>query len=136
MNYFTNLFTVKTWSQFLEAGGSVTGFTEYHRHRASSLRIGDRLLCYLAGAHRWVGVLEVVGSSYSFDGTETRFWDEGFPTRVPVRVLTSVNPLRGPLVTSMLDRLETMQALSNKKAWGTKFLASLNRWSHANGEVV
>ena len=136
MNYFTNLFTVKTWNQFLKAGGSVTGFTEYQRPRASSLEIGDHLLCYLAGANRWVGVLEVVGPSYPFDGTGNRIWDDDYPTRVPVRVLMKVDPLHGPLVTSMLDRLETMETMSNKKAWGAKFLASLNRWSHADGELV
>ena len=115
MNYFTNLFTVKTWNQFLGAGGSVTGFTESWSGRASSLKIGDRLLCYLVGANRWVGVLEVVGPSYTFDGTGNRIWDEDFPTRVPVRVLTKVEPLHGPLVTSMLDRLETWETMSQER---------------------
>jgi hypothetical protein len=57
--YWLDLFTGKTWDEFLRAGGDVSGFRSGRWKTAQQIRVGDYLLCYLTGASRWLGVLEV-----------------------------------------------------------------------------
>ena len=51
--------TVETWQEFLDHGGDVTGFREKRWKTVQKIKLGDHLLCYLTGASRWVGLLEV-----------------------------------------------------------------------------
>jgi predicted RNA-binding protein len=57
--YWLDLFTVETWKEFLDHGGDVTGFREKRWKTVQKIKHGDYLLCYLTGASRWVGLLEV-----------------------------------------------------------------------------
>jgi hypothetical protein len=136
MTFFTNLFTVKTWAEFLAAGGQVSGFSERWVSRAQALEVGDRLLCYLAGANRWVGVLEVAGPAYVVARDEEPIWEDHYPVRVPVRVLQQVTPLNGPLVNPMLGDLDAIRRMANPKSWGANFLAPLNKWTENDGKRV
>lgn len=61
MQYFTNLFTIKKWKEFKSHGGNLSGHSEQRHVRSAKLQPGDRLLCYLVGASRWIAVLEVTG---------------------------------------------------------------------------
>jgi len=58
-DYFTNIFTVKTWNEFVAAGSSTSGFLEQRRKAAEKIKPGDRFLCYLARVSRFIAVLEV-----------------------------------------------------------------------------
>ncbi|KAF5429073.1 hypothetical protein C5S39_09550 [Candidatus Methanophagaceae archaeon] len=57
--YWLNLFTGKTWEEFLENGANVSGFREQRRKAAANIHPGDYLICYLTGVSRLIGVLEV-----------------------------------------------------------------------------
>jgi len=57
--YWLDLFRVETWQEFLDHGGDVTGFREKRWKTVQKIKHGDYLLCYLTGASRWVGLLEV-----------------------------------------------------------------------------
>ena len=59
LNYWLELFTGTTWAEFRNAGANITGFRERMRPRASQVKKGDVLLCYLTGVMRRVGALEV-----------------------------------------------------------------------------
>ena len=59
MNYWLDLFTVKTLEEFQKAGAKVSGFRERRLHTCEQIQPGDKLLCYLTGISRWVGVLRV-----------------------------------------------------------------------------
>ena len=61
--YWLDLFTVETWQEFLDHGGDVTGFREKRWKTVQKIKHGDYLLCYLTGASRWVGLLEVTSES-------------------------------------------------------------------------
>src|ERR1700730_14107767 len=69
--YWLHLFTVETWKEFLDHGGDVTGFREKRWKTVQKIKHGDYLLCYLTGASRWVGLLEVT-SDPVYD--ETPIW--------------------------------------------------------------
>jgi len=59
MNYWLDLFTVQTYEEFQKAGAKVSGFRERQWNRCQRIQPGDKLLCYLTGISRWVGVLTV-----------------------------------------------------------------------------
>jgi hypothetical protein len=62
--YWLDLFTGKTWDEFLAAGGMVSGFRETRCKTVFRMRPGDYLLCYMTGISRWIGVLEITGEAF------------------------------------------------------------------------
>jgi hypothetical protein len=92
--YWLDLFTVETWQEFLDHGGDVTGFREKRWKTVQKIKHGDYLLCYLTGASRWVGLLEVT-SEPVYD--EAPIWkSDVFPSRVGIRVVLHRRRLRLP----------------------------------------
>jgi hypothetical protein len=135
--YYLNLFTVETWREFKAAGATVSGFRQAMWPRAKNIRPGDRFVCYLAGAYRWVAVLEVTGEPYLAEEEEDRIWQmDLFPARVPVRIVIEVDPLHGPLVEPMLDDLEAARKLTNRTRWGTLFMGSPRGWPDNDGRLI
>ena len=62
--YWLDLFTGKTWEEFLENGANVSGFKKRRGNIAKKIHKGDYLICYLTGLSRFIGVLEVLSDSY------------------------------------------------------------------------
>lgn len=60
MKYWTDLFTPETFEAFGRSDRTVSGFRESQRTMAEKIRVGDKLICYLVGMSRWIGVLEVL----------------------------------------------------------------------------
>jgi hypothetical protein len=88
--YWLDLFSHKTWTEFLKAGGTVTGFRDSRWRTAQRIAIGDYFLCYLTGVSRWIGMLQVTGKPFQDDSP---IWaDDVFPVRVPVSVLIALEP--------------------------------------------
>ena len=48
-NYWLDLFTWKSWQEFLKAGGEVSGFRKNRWKTVQRIKPGDYLLCYLTG---------------------------------------------------------------------------------------
>lgn len=89
MNYWLDLFTGTTWDEFRKAGAKISGFRERMGHGARRVKPGDVLLCYLTGVMRWVGALEVVGSTRD----ASRIWaSDPFPVRFAVKPLVMLDP--------------------------------------------
>ena len=85
MTYWLDLFTIETWREFKEAGGTISGFRESRWSRVKRMKPGDRLLCYAVALKRWIAVLEV--TSEPFFSSEPRIWEsDDFPARVQVKV--------------------------------------------------
>jgi hypothetical protein len=102
MNYWIDLFTGTTWSQFREAGAKISGFRSRMRAIARKVNLGDTFLCYLTGVMRWVGALEVVGRSQD----RSRIWDEDFPVRFEVRPLVMLDPEHGIPMEELQGRVD------------------------------
>jgi hypothetical protein len=137
MAYYLNLFTVETWREFKQAGAQVSGFREAMWPRVRSLSPGDRFVCYLAGAYRWVAVLEVTGEPYLAGDDAEQIWEmDRFPARVPVKVVLEVDPLYGPPIAPMLDTMEAARHLKNRSRWGTLFMGSPRGWPEADGKLI
>ena len=87
--YWLDLFTGKTWKEFLNAGATVSGFRESRWATEKKKKSGDYLLCYLTGVSRFIGVLEVTSEPYQ---DRAPIWqDDVFPCRLqtnPTATLT------------------------------------------------
>ena len=66
MSYYINLFSPETYMAFSSSSRDVTGFRERQKSIASSIKIGDKLICYMTKLSRWIGVFEVT-SKYFID---------------------------------------------------------------------
>lgn len=133
-SYWLDLFTYDTWTQFLAAGGLVSGFRKNRVKVCQQMRKGDFLLCYLTGVSRWIGVLEITGDSF-FD--ETPIWNvESFPARIPVKVVGALEPLTAVPIIEMKDKLSIFENLRNPHAWTGRVRGSPARWKPSDGEAV
>jgi hypothetical protein len=136
VKYYTNLFTVKTWEEFKRQGGTISGQSENRHSWASKIEVGDRLLCYLVGAGRWIGVLEITNPPYLDYSEENRIWDDNlWPSRIPVKIVLETEPQFAPDVKPDIYNYSVMANI-NKGSWGTLFLGSLNQWPFEDGQAV
>ena len=92
MTFWLDLFTTKTWAEFVEQGGTISGFREGRRTRVDRVQPGDILLCYVTVLQRWVGALKVVARH---DGNEPIWSSEAFPLRFQVEPLVQLAPRDG-----------------------------------------
>jgi len=91
-SYWLDLFTGTTWEEFLNYGSKVSGFRNRMRNNVSKIKQGDILLCYVTGVMRWIGALEVLGSSYD----TSKIWkDSDFPERLSVKPIVTLEPENG-----------------------------------------
>ena len=137
-NYWLDLFTPQTWSEFLEAGSSISGFRESRWNAVQKIEEGDYLLCYLTGVSRWVGILEVTSKKGFKDNTP--IWkDEEFPCRVKVKIVTKLEPETAVPVKDMKDVLSAFKSAKSdgySQAWTGRFRGSPVKWSQSDGEAV
>jgi hypothetical protein len=86
--YWLELFTGKTWEEFLNYGSKVSGFSNRMRNNVSKIKPGDILICYVTGIMRWTGALKVLGSS----NDTSKIWvDNDFPERLSVRPIVTLD---------------------------------------------
>src|SRR5579883_1084113 len=129
MNYWLDLFTVETYEEFQKAGAKVSGFRERQWNRCQRIQAGDRLLCYLTGISRWIGVLTVKGPAYR---SEERIWGmEVFPVRLPVEADILLPPEHGIPHQSLMPTLH-----SPAKAWGGLLRGSPNLLKAEDGLAI
>lgn len=133
-SYWLNLFTGTTWEEFLKAGGTVSGFRESRWPAVRKVKPGDRLLCYVTGISRWIGMLEVTGEPFI---DKTRIWEnEEFPCRTPVKVVIQLEPDTAVPVRLLSERLSYFSGDQNPNAWSGHFRGSLIREKDDDAQVV
>ena len=131
--YWLDLFTAKTWDEFLAAGATVSGFRLGRRGFVNHIKPGDYLLCYLVGISRFVGVLEV--TSDPFEDSEPIWSAEAFPLRVRVKLLHRLEPGTGVPIKDLLPRFSWWDP-DRPRFWEGKVQGSPNQWADADGEMV
>ena len=129
MNYWLDLFTVKTLEEFQKAGAKVSGFRERRLHTCEQIQPGDKLLCYVTGISRWVGVLRVTKPVYR---SEERIWDmEVFPIRLGVEPEILLPPEHGIPHQLLLPTLH-----SPARSWSGYLRGSPTRLQKEDAEVI
>jgi hypothetical protein len=134
--YWLYLLTGKTWREFVAAGAAVCGFRVNRCRTVHRMRQGDYLLCYLTGASRFVGVVEVAGEPYEDTTPISQEEGEALSCRVPVRVVAQLTPETGVPVKELRDRLSMFQDMKSPNAWTGPFRRTAARWREADGQAV
>lgn len=133
-NYWLDLFTGKTWLEFLNAGGKISGFSDNRWKTVQRVKPGDYLLCYLTGVSRFIGVLEV--TSRPFKDT-TKIWQDNiYPSRLKVKAIVALDFDTSIPVKKLKDKLSFFQNLKNPNAWTGRFRGSPSKWNRDDGEAV
>lgn len=132
--YWIDLFTGETWSEFLAAGGEVSGFRQTRWNSVQRLKPGDLLLAYLTGVSRFVGVLEVM--SEAFHDASPIWQTEEFPARVRVRAVVTLTPKTGVPMSTLRGVLSFMQTPDRPNEWVGHVRGSPVKWSDADGAAV
>lgn len=115
MDYWLDLFTGITWTEFRKNGASITGFRPHNWKRSRNVKPGDIFLCYMVGVKRWVGLLEVTGERYR---DETPIWaEETFPVRFPVKPLVMLHPEYGVPMEELRGKLTFYPADMTNHRW-------------------
>jgi predicted RNA-binding protein len=133
-NFWIDLFTGKTWQEYLDSGGTVSGFRESRKKGARRIRPGDYFICYLTGLSRLIGVLEVVSESY-YDTTP--LWeDEVFPVRFKVKIIHKLDQKNAVPILNLKDKLPLFQNLKSPNSWSGYFRGSPAKLSQKDGELI
>jgi predicted RNA-binding protein len=118
--YWLDLFTGKTWEEFLKSGGTVSGFRERRKNTAKKIHPGDYLICYLTGLSRFIGILEVLSDCYI--DSESRIWeDDVFPIRFKVKVVDKLTAKTAVPIHTLKDRLSFFKESKPGKGWSGLF---------------
>lgn len=132
--YWLDLFTGKTWEEFLKYGATISGFRESRRKYSKKIKSGDYFICYLTGISRFIGVLEVLSESY-FD--KTKIWeDEDFPVRFKVKLIYKLDPKTAIPVLSLKSKLSLFKGLKSPKAWSGFFRGSPTEFNSKDGQII
>ena len=132
--FWLDLFTGVTWNEFIQAGGTVSGFRESRWATVQKIKPGDYLLCYLTGISRFIGALEVVSPPFK---DSTPIWkDEDFPCRLKVRSVVALSPDTAVPVHELRDRLSIFRDLTSALAWTGHVRGSPAKWKLSDGRVV
>ena len=95
---------------------------------------GDYLLCYLTGASRFIGILEVVGAPYK---DKTKIWsDSEFPSRLKVKPVAVLTPETGVPVKSLAGQLSFLPEAPTDSTWTGRFRGSPALWKPTDGLAV
>lgn len=132
--YWLDLFTGTTWKEFLEAGAEVSGFRESRWTTVRKIKPGDRLICYLTGVSRFIGMLEVTSEPYKDD--EPIWSDEDFPCRMRVRPLVALTPEIAVPIHNLRSHLSIFENLTSPHAWTGRLRGSPAKWSVGDGEAI
>jgi hypothetical protein len=128
--YWVQVFTLKTWQEFLAAGGKVTGFRSARWWRIQQLKPGDFLLCYLSGLGKFVGILEVQSDPYI---DQSPIWQgESFPCRADVKIVTALEPEAAVSIRDLSNRLSIFRT----SHWGLYLISSPSKWDVNDAEAV
>ena len=133
-NYWLDLFTGKTWEEFLKHGAAVSGFRERRRKMCETIKPGDYLLCYLTGLSRFIGVLEVKSEMFM---DNSKIWEDAdFSCRFKVELIYRLEPGAAVPIAELSDKLAIFKNLKSPYAWTGFFRASPALFKTRDGEVI
>lgn len=131
--YWLDLFTGKTWEEFLKNGAKVSGFRERRRRTAQKIHPGDYLICYMTGISRIIGILEVKSECYV---DETPLWEDAvFPIRFKVKLIYQLLPKTSLPIQNLREKLSILQK-TGSKAWTGFFRGSPAEFPVEDGKIT
>jgi predicted RNA-binding protein len=133
--YWLDLFSVKTWNEFLKSGGDVSGFRKSRQKTVMRMKPGDYLLCYVIGISRFIGVLEVISDPYFDDSSEIWSMDV-FPSRVKVKIVANLDFETAVPIKDIQELSFFNVENKSNKYWVSWVRSSPWQWKESDGELV
>jgi hypothetical protein len=110
MKNWMAIFNEDTWRDFVGMTTKVCAFSDNRSRAFPAIAIGDRIICYVAKAQTWTGVLAVTGERYRAEGT--------YPNKVPVKCeIVIVDPASGVPMAAMEGKLSFFPPGGSAKQW-------------------
>lgn len=132
--YWLDLFTGKTWEEFLKNGAKVSGFRERRKKVAHKIQIGDYLICYLTGISRFIGVLEIKSDCFV---DQTPIWEDAvFPIRFKVKLIYQLTPKTAIPIQNFKEKLSFFKKGGHKTSWTGVFRGSPNEFQQEDGKII
>lgn len=133
-NCWLDLFTGKTWEEFINSGAKVSGFRERRKKLVKEIQIGDYLICYITGVSRFIGILEVKSECF-YD--KTPIWeDDTFPYRFNVNLIYSLDPSTAVPVIELKEKLSIFKDLKSTNSWTGFFRGSPAKFDESDGQEI
>jgi hypothetical protein len=133
-NYWLDLFTGKTWEEFLDAGAQISGFRESRWTICQKVKPGDYLLCYITGISRFIGIIEITSSVFRDDSS---IWaDDVFPVRFRVKLVCQLTFETAVPVYELKNKLSFFENMNSPTGWTGRFRGSPSKWSKTDGKAV
>jgi predicted RNA-binding protein len=132
--YWLDLFTGKTWDEFLKNGATVSGFRENRKRMAAKIHPGDYLICYLTGISRFIGVLEAKSECYP--DTKPIWTTEIFPIRFKVELVLKLEPKTAVPVLTLRDRLSIFTNIKPGRQWSGFFRGSPTEFKPGDAQII
>lgn len=133
-NYWLDLFSGKTWQEFIKAGADVSGFRENRWAIMKRIKKGDYFLCYLTGVSRFIGILEVMSEPFK---DSSKIWsDDTFPCRLKVKLVVGLTPETAIPILELRDELSIFKELKSPHAWVGLLRGSPTQWKPEDGEII
>jgi len=133
VNYWIDLFTGTTWSEFRAAGASTSGFSANRARQVGRVQPGDILLCYVTGIMRWVGALRVVGPV----NDDRQIWHErAFPVRLQVQPEMMLDPENGIPMEQLAGRVSFFANPKNARGYNGVLRASPGLLRNDDGDLI
>lgn len=133
MNYWADLFDCDTWRESRAYGLRVSGYAENMIAQAERIQPGDVLLCYVVGAMRWVGALEVLGRSTDTVAVWTK---DTYPVRFDVRPIVALDLEKGVPMRELDDRKNPSCVSTARHALRGMVRASPTRFTHIDDALA
>jgi hypothetical protein len=139
LNYFLNVFSPRTYSAFSRSGRDFSEFRDLHLPTLRTMHAGDRLVCYLSIASRWVGILEVTGAAIA-NRAAAYYPSPGVNgAAIPVKPTIWLEPelalsIHRPEIWTKFSRTRNRRPKEN--GWAGAFAASLIAMSEEDGNLI
>lgn len=136
MAYYINLFSPETYRAFSDSNQDISGFRDNRRRIASTIKPGDKFICYMTKLSRWIGVLEVSTDCFVDDQPIFMRSEDPFIIRFRVSPKVWLNPAEGIPVSDDISwkHLSFTRDLSkNNTAWTGKVRGSLTKLTDEDG---
>src|SRR4051812_43565714 len=108
MTYFITIFSPDTYRRFEQSKRDVSAVKPRQQKAAERVEVGDRLIAYLTGVSRFVGLFEVTGTMFTDKTPIFADKDDPFVVRLPIKSLVFLSvehalPIHDPALWSKLS---------------------------------
>ncbi|MCY3779468.1 MAG: hypothetical protein OXG78_04080 [Chloroflexi bacterium] len=132
MNYWLNLFSEKSWREFVQHGSQLSGFKASRWSIAERIQIGDILLCYMIRGRGFFGVTEVTDKPFYDSSPRWNGFD--FATWIPLKVTLLLREDIGIYPPSLAE----MSWIKGKSStyWQGRVAGSPSQIDDRDGELI